>query len=246
MAALKILLIDDEPESSEFLHTELSQRGFEVSCADSIEGALAFLEAKAFDGIILDVELSRAQRGRLMGALVDKQQLRPPLLVLASPSVLSREEAYGWGASAVMSKPLNIDAIIQRLAQLAVPIAQRRPKGPRPVVSVGNGRLIKGLVPQQFLGRGGAVVPVDSMEGGATFLEGSEVRFELTVQGSEDQPIRGQGVVRYVSVDASAGVPRAWGIEFSSFEDSDDSAAGVPLPLRTAATSTSYIPRIVH
>lgn len=244
MTALKILLIDDELESCEFLQNELSQRGFEVTCADHLDGALLHLERIVFDGVILDVELSRAQRGRLMGALVDKQPQRPPLLVLASPSVLSREEAYSWGASAVMSKPVNIDGIIRRIAELAVPISQRRPSGAALAVSVG--RIIKSRVPQQFLGRGGAVVPTDGVEGVANLLEGSEVRFELTVQGADETPLCGNGVVRYVSVDTAAGVPRAWGIEFSSFDADGASEESAPLSLKTAALATSYIPRIMH
>jgi CheY-like chemotaxis protein len=243
MAALTILLIDDEPESCQFLDSELTVRGFKVSTVESLEEALGALEKSPFDAVILDVELSRAQRGRLMGALVDMQPRRPPLLVLASPSVISREEAYGWGASALMSKPINIDVLIRRIAELAVPLS-RRPSAD--ALAVRGGRIIKTKLPQQFLGRGGAVIPAAGLEESGPLLEGTEVRFELTVQGEEDSPIKGNGVVRYVSVDAAAGVPRAWGIEFSSFDCEEAAADSTPVALKTAAQATSYIPRMVH
>ena len=52
--AASILVVDDEPAIRFALHAFLTQLRFDVDCAESVEGAVGFLEQKDYDALLVD------------------------------------------------------------------------------------------------------------------------------------------------------------------------------------------------
>jgi len=53
----KILIIEDETETSKFLSLALQKEGFEVECAENGNIGLSLLKQKEFDMVILDLKM---------------------------------------------------------------------------------------------------------------------------------------------------------------------------------------------
>nr|WP_050430323.1 sigma-54 dependent transcriptional regulator [Chondromyces crocatus] len=119
MAALRILVVDDEPAMREVLHARLSQWGHEVRTADS--GAAARAAVAVFDAevVISDVVLPDLGGVELLHTLKVERPDRVVLLITAYGSIGTAVEAMRRGAADFLTKPLDYTALRERLDLLA-------------------------------------------------------------------------------------------------------------------------------
>jgi len=107
-----ILVVDDDEGVREILALILGDEGYEVDCATSAGHALAFVEQRRPDLILLDLLMSD-QGGR---GFVERYRLLPdataPILVLSGlPD--AAQHAARIGATGAITKPFDLGALVE-------------------------------------------------------------------------------------------------------------------------------------
>src|SRR5436305_15197924 len=106
----KILVIDDDLETCNFLAEIFSEEGWQVASSQSAETALAAVEREPFDLIVSDINLGGRMNGEQL--LKEFKKTTPTAEVILSGGFGTLEtavEAAGQGAFGYISKALNGD-----------------------------------------------------------------------------------------------------------------------------------------
>ncbi|QEN09305.1 response regulator [Oceanispirochaeta crateris] len=116
----KVLIIDDAPMYREFMQTQLTNYGFDVSVA--INGLDGVSKIRSFipDVIIMDYMLSRKSS---LDVLKDKQRdpnAKDVPVILASANVDRQKilEVAPFGVRKFLNKPIKIDALLSALSEI--------------------------------------------------------------------------------------------------------------------------------
>ena len=109
----KILVIDDDLETCNFLSEIFSEEGWQVASSQSAESALAAVEREPFDLIVSDINLG----GRVNGVQLLKEfkRMSPAsevILISGFGTLETAVEAVREGAFDYVSKPFNVNAVI--------------------------------------------------------------------------------------------------------------------------------------
>ena len=105
--ALKILLVDDEPDIIEVVQDRLEAYGFIVATAGTGLEALKKLSAERFDGVFLDVKMPE------MGGIETLEEIRKgdkeiPIIIITSSSTQEAAiDAIAKGANEYILKPFE-------------------------------------------------------------------------------------------------------------------------------------------
>jgi two-component system response regulator QseB len=125
MAAMRILVVEDDDGIAEGLQANLRQRGYAVDVCFSIVAAWAALGQEAFDLVLLDLGLvdgdgaellSRLRQAPAGGALPDPQT--PVLIMTARDQVSDRISGLNLGADDYLTKPFDVDELEARMRAL--------------------------------------------------------------------------------------------------------------------------------
>jgi len=122
-----VLVVDDHDAHRQLLALVLGAHRIEVAHAGDGFAALAYLQARTPDAIILDVHMPRMS-GLEVGARIRRvQRLRDvPILVMTSdPSDEVRRAAATFGAADVLGKPVSGTELTRRLSRLLGATATR-------------------------------------------------------------------------------------------------------------------------
>ncbi len=134
-AALKVLVVDDEPPIRKLLRMGLSTQGYEIIDAANGKAALEMLKLKP-DLVILDLGLPDMQGLDLL-VQIRAQMDSVPIVVLSSRSdEAGKVEALDRGADDYVTKPFGMDELLARLR--AALRHQLQVQGERPVFKVGD------------------------------------------------------------------------------------------------------------
>jgi CheY-like chemotaxis protein len=128
MPGARILLVEDDAVIADLLKRNLQARAHEVSEAPDGQSALAYLQAAAFDLIILDINLpdltgwevlrTALQGGWLHYQEIDGNSERLPVVVISAVKVSPRRLAE-FRPLAYLPKPFPIEALLRLAAQTA-------------------------------------------------------------------------------------------------------------------------------
>ena len=111
----RILVVDDEPSIRRLLRTSLGAEGFEVIEADDAGSALAAIEAKKPEIVILDLGLP-GQDGVDVIRRVRETGAKLPIVVLSSRSdERGKVQALELGADDYVTKPFGIAELVARI-----------------------------------------------------------------------------------------------------------------------------------
>ena len=233
IASPSVLLVDSDSENRMILKVVLLLKGYEVHEADSFDETIEKLATHKVAAVIIDLELSKAQRHELVSRLQSDEFGKVALFLLVASSVMSREDAYDLGAVAALSKPVDPTLLITRLEAALVPSAVRwktaQNKHPRHQVAVSLNKI--------SLGRGGFTL---NNEPDHQIFEGETVGFSVEVDDLHPWRLNGTGIVRYVKLDQKNRRQKAWGVEFESL---DESSYGHVVHAIQNKNPASYIPR---
>jgi PAS domain S-box-containing protein len=126
----RVLVVDDGPENRELISLVLAEQGLWVEEAENGQVALDKLAAASYDLVLMDMQMpvldgyaaTRALRGR--GATL-------PVVALTAHAMKGyEEEVLAAGCTAYLTKPVDIDALLQQVAQLLGGTAQEAPATP--------------------------------------------------------------------------------------------------------------------
>ncbi len=123
---MKILIVDDEPKTSDYLHTGVSEQGCAVDvAADGIDGLHLALEHD-YDVVVLDVMLPGLDGFAVLRALRAAKQT-PVIMLTARDRVEDRIKGLHEGADDYLVKPFSFLELLARLHALT-----RRPHAIEP------------------------------------------------------------------------------------------------------------------
>ncbi|MCK8515934.1 response regulator [Methylonatrum kenyense] len=119
-AAKHILIVDDEPNIVLSLEFLMRRRGYEVSTASDGEEALAAIEARKPDLLLLDVMMPRKdgyQVCQILRERDDTADLRIIMLTARGRDV-EREKGLSLGADDYITKPFSTQDVVTKVRQL--------------------------------------------------------------------------------------------------------------------------------
>ncbi|MBI4370648.1 MAG: response regulator [Elusimicrobia bacterium] len=126
---LKILIVDDDGVTRRVLVLALKGKGYEVLAAPGpVEGLeLAVQEKPAL--IILDIYMPAMDGLAVLSQLRDNPETAkiPVLMLTAAEKMESIETSFELGANAYLPKPIHIERLQKKVAELLTPEPGRKP-----------------------------------------------------------------------------------------------------------------------
>ncbi|MFD4195049.1 response regulator transcription factor [Amycolatopsis thermoflava] len=134
----KVLVVDDDPGLRELLLSALRFAGFEVEAARDVPAALAAIEARAPDAIVLDVMLPGTDGFDLLQLLRSRGLDVPVMFLTARDELDDRVRGLRMGGDDYLTKPFDVVEVAARLEAL-LRRARRVPSAvPEGVLSCGD------------------------------------------------------------------------------------------------------------
>ena len=116
---ISILAVDDERNLLELLITVLGKRGFKVKTALNGLEALKLLDQESFQLALLDLKMGPLNGVQLLKQIKDRQPVIKVIMMTAYPTSDTRMEASANGASAYLTKPVDLQKLVDTINSLA-------------------------------------------------------------------------------------------------------------------------------
>jgi CheY-like chemotaxis protein len=113
-----ILVVDDEQHFLELLIRTLGKKGLEVHTAPSGPEALHLLEKKSFALALLDIRMGPMDGIQLLDEIKKRQPAIKAVMMTAYPTNETRSRALEKGASTYLTKPVDLEDLIQTIDAL--------------------------------------------------------------------------------------------------------------------------------
>lgn len=115
---ISILAVDDEQNLLELLLRVLGKKGFVVRTALNGIEALKLLEHEAFHLALLDIKMGAMNGVRLLKEMKDRRPHIKVIMMTAYPTSETRLEAFENGASAYLTKPVDLQKLVGTIDSL--------------------------------------------------------------------------------------------------------------------------------
>ncbi len=150
----RILVVDDDAETCQFMRELLQESGREIVTADTPEQALAAMEEAPFDLVLSDINLNAGLSGLdLLRAFKSRDPRVEVVLISAFGTLETALEAVRAGAFDFVSKPVDISQVREVVGRA---LARRARAGePRPAPLAGGE-----MAPDGLVGRSGGMLSV--------------------------------------------------------------------------------------
>ena len=114
----RVLVVDDGPENRELIALVLTEQGLWVDEAENGQVALDRLAAHSYDLVLMDMQMPVLDGFAATRALRQRGQDLPVVALTAHAMKGYEEEVLRAGCTAYLTKPVDIDALLQHVAQL--------------------------------------------------------------------------------------------------------------------------------
>jgi len=119
---LRILLVEDDEDSREMLQTMFEQSGMKITGVSSAAEAVEIIQQIRFDVLISDIGLPNEDGYDLIGKIrqlpPEKGGLTPAIALTGYVSVQDRHHAFDVGFQEHLSKPVDIDELLELVKRL--------------------------------------------------------------------------------------------------------------------------------
>ncbi len=130
---MRILIVEDERKTAEYLRQGLSEHGFGVDCAANGVDGLHLARTESYDLVILDVALPGRDGWQVIDAL-RKEKSTPVVFLTARDRVEDRVRGLELGADDYVVKPFAFSELLARIRTVLRRGSHREPE----VLRVGN------------------------------------------------------------------------------------------------------------
>jgi DNA-binding NtrC family response regulator len=113
--AERILLIDDETDFLETLAERMRTRGMDVTTSTSAVEALATVEEKSFDAVVLDLMMPGMDGLQALKIMKEKKPELQIILLTGHATVQKGVEAIKLGATEFLEKPASIEVLTEKI-----------------------------------------------------------------------------------------------------------------------------------
>lgn len=117
-AAIRALVVDDEPHITDLIKTVLTYEGWSVHTADRGQSALSELRSFKPDIVVLDVMLPDMSGFEVLARARQEGFLTPVLFLTARDSTEDRVQGLTLGGDDYVTKPFSLDEVLARLNAL--------------------------------------------------------------------------------------------------------------------------------
>lgn len=114
---MRILIVEDEPKTGDYLHRGLSESGFIADLARTGPDGLHLALEHDYDLIVLDVMLPQMDGWTVLGKLRERKQT-PVLFLTARDEIPDRVRGLELGADDYLVKPFDLDELFARVRAL--------------------------------------------------------------------------------------------------------------------------------
>lgn len=111
---MKLLLVDDEQRFLQTTQKLLTRKGIAAETADSGEKALAVLDEKNIDVVILDVKMPGMDGIEVLRLIKERHPLVEVVMLTGHATLESAVEGLKAGAEDYLMKPCDIDSLIAK------------------------------------------------------------------------------------------------------------------------------------
>ncbi|HQK95065.1 MAG TPA: response regulator transcription factor [Armatimonadota bacterium] len=115
---MRVLVVEDHEKVRGFLQRGLTEHGYAVDVASDGDAGFALTRTESYDAIILDVMLPGLGGLELLGALRERGDDTPVLLLTARDAVEDRVSGLDLGADDYLTKPFAFEELLARLRAL--------------------------------------------------------------------------------------------------------------------------------
>jgi two-component system copper resistance phosphate regulon response regulator CusR len=115
---MKLLVVEDEPKTGEYIQRGLTEAGFVVDLAKNGLDGYHLAMTEPYDLVILDVMLPDVDGWRIVQSLRDAQKTVPVLFLTARDSVSDRVKGLEMGADDYLVKPFAFSELLARVRTL--------------------------------------------------------------------------------------------------------------------------------
>jgi CheY-like chemotaxis protein/HPt (histidine-containing phosphotransfer) domain-containing protein len=114
----RVLVVDDGPENRELLSLVLAEHGLWVEEAENGQVALDKMAAGGFDLVLMDMQMPVLD-GHAATRELRRRGVKVPVVALTANAMKGfEEEVLAAGCTAYLTKPVDIDALLQQVGQL--------------------------------------------------------------------------------------------------------------------------------
>jgi two-component system copper resistance phosphate regulon response regulator CusR len=114
-AAMKILIVEDEPKTGQYLRQGLTESGFVVNLASSCIDGLHHASSQHHDLLILDVMLPDLNGWQILAQLRQQGNETPVIFLTARDKVEDRVKGLELGADDYLIKPFSFSELLARI-----------------------------------------------------------------------------------------------------------------------------------
>ena len=111
----KVLIIDDEQEFTQALAERMTNRGMTVSTSSSAIEGLKNVEEKAFDVVVLDLQMPEMDGIETLKILKKKRPELQVILLTGHATVEKGIEAMKLGAMDLLEKPADMSTLTEKI-----------------------------------------------------------------------------------------------------------------------------------
>ena len=115
---MRVLAVEDDRKTAEFVRKALTEAGFVVDVVHDGNDALAKLAAGGFEVVVLDIMLPGCDGLSVMRQLRGRGDKTPVLLLSARGSVEEKVEGLNAGADDYLPKPFALQELLARVRAL--------------------------------------------------------------------------------------------------------------------------------
>lgn len=115
---MRILIIEDEPKTANYLKKGLNENSFIVDCAGDGQEGFFLATTHNYDLIILDIMLPKMDGWRVFTMLRQKKLQTPVLFLTARGSVADKVKGLELGADDYLVKPFSFSELLARIRNI--------------------------------------------------------------------------------------------------------------------------------
>ena len=123
---IRVLIAEDDEEMLELLERVLGEEGYEILTAGDGHQALSRIEEGQFDLFLSDVRMPGPDGMELLRRAMARRLHQPVILMTAFGSISSAVDAMRAGAYHYLTKPFNLDELLEIVTEAAAQIRQFR------------------------------------------------------------------------------------------------------------------------
>lgn len=214
----KLLIVDDESDLREIIASEFEFLGARVFQAENVKSAQSVLAKNKIDLIISDIRMPGESGIDLVKYVKSKNDDAPPIILITGFADVTIEDAFEFGAEALMNKPFKLEDLIQLATKLLTPITERyiHPDlASKKELSITFNEDLKEKIHMQevAIGRGGISLTLDSHL--VDWSIGEKLNFDLKYKDIE---LNGRAICRWCRSKGN-GQLSSFGFEFTQLTD---------------------------